>query len=218
MTEVLSRYGDISEVWFDGSCVIEVGDILQRYAPRAMVFQGPHTTLRWVGNEAGYAPYPAWQAVKRADAATGIATAAHSDPDGDVWLPLECDTTLLDHEWFWGENTVHLLKSLDQLMDIYYKSVGRGCVLLLNSTPDTSGLVPANHVQRYEEFGREIGRRFGKSLGEIQGQGDTVELDLGQPTAINHVITIEDIREGQRVRAYIRHGCPKLTDERKRLT
>ncbi len=117
LTEVLSRYGEISEVWFDGSCVIAVGDILKQHAPRAMVFQGPHTTLRWVGNEAGYAPYPAWQTVKRADAATGIATAAHSAPDGDVWLPMECDTTLLDHKWFWGENTDHMLKSLDQLMD-----------------------------------------------------------------------------------------------------
>ena len=206
MTEVLSRYGEISEVWFDGSCVIEVGDILKQHAPRAMVFQGPHTTLRWVGNEAGYAPYPAWQTVKRADAATGIATAAHSDPDGDVWLPMECDTTLLDHKWFWGENTDHMLKSLDQLMDIYYKSVGRGCVLLLNSTPDTSGLIPAAHVQRYEEFGDEITRRFGKSLGEAHGQGETVELDLGRPRAINHVITMEDIREGQRVRAYRLEG------------
>jgi len=206
LTEVLSRYGEVAEVWFDGSCVIEVGDILKRHAPRAMVFQGPHTTLRWVGNEAGYAPYPAWQTVKQADAATGIATAAHSDPDGDVWLPMECDTTLLDHKWFWGQNTDHMLKSLDQLMDNYYRSVGRGCVLLLNSTPDTSGLIPAAHVQRYKEFGDEITRRFGKSLGEAHGQGEIVELDLGQPQAINHVITMEDIREGQRVRAYRLEG------------
>jgi len=206
MTEVLSRYGDISEVWFDGSCVIEVGDILKKHAPRAMVFQGPYTTLRWVGNEAGVAPYPAWQTVKRADAVTGIATAAHSDPDGEVWLPMECDTTLLDHKWFWGPNTDPMLKGLDQLMDIYHQSVGRGCVLLLNSTPDTTGLIPESHLKRYEEFGREIARRFGKPLAETHGEGDTVELDLGRPTAINHAITMEDIREGQRVRAYRLEG------------
>ena len=52
LTEVLSRYGDIVEVWFDGSNVIEVGDILKKFASRAMVFQGPHATIRWVGNEA----------------------------------------------------------------------------------------------------------------------------------------------------------------------
>jgi alpha-L-fucosidase len=82
-TEVLSRYGDITEVWFDGSCIIEVGDILKKYAPDAMVFQGPHATLRWPGNEHGVAPYPTWQTVKKADAFTGVSTGLHSDPDGD---------------------------------------------------------------------------------------------------------------------------------------
>ncbi len=202
MTEVLTRYGEMNEVWFDGSCVIEVGDILKQHAPRAMVLQGPHTTLRWVGNEQGYAPYPAWQTVKRKDAETGVSTAAHSDPDGDVWLPMECDTTLLDHKWFWGANTDHMLKGLDKLMDIYVKSVGRGCVLLLNSTPDTTGLIPASHVALYEAFGREIARRYGQSLAETNGAGTTVELNLGRPTPVNQVLLQEDIREGQRVRGY----------------
>jgi len=206
LTEVLSRYGKIAEVWFDGSCVIAVGDILKQYAPRAMVFQGPHTTLRWVGNEAGVAPYPAWQTVQHAAAATGIATAAQSDPDGDVWLPMECDTTLLDHKWFWGRNTDPMLKSLDQLMDVYYKSVGRGCLLLLNSTPDTTGLIPDSHVRRYREFGREIARRFDRSIAETHGKGNSTLLDLERPTVINHAISMEEIREGQRVRAYRLEG------------
>jgi hypothetical protein len=198
LTEVLTRYGEMSEVWFDGSCVIEVGDLLQRHAPRAMVLQGPHTTLRWVGNEQGYAPYPAWQTVRRKDAETGVSTAAHSDPDGDVWLPLECDTTLIDHKWFWGPHTDHRLKSLDKLMDIYEKSAGRGCVLLLNSTPDTSGLIPQSHVQLYESFGQEIERRYGRPLAETNG----LVLDFGRPLAVNAALLEEDIREGQRVRAY----------------
>ena len=206
LTEVLSHYRTVSEVWFDGSCVIEVGDILKKHALRAMVFQGPHTTLRWVGNESGIAPYPAWQTVKRADAATGIATAAHSDPNGEVWLPMECDTTLLDHKWFWGQNTDSMLKSIDHLMEVYYQSVGRGCVLLLDSTPDTTGLIPRSHMKRYEEFGREIARRFSKPLAETYGEGDVVELDLGRPVAVNHAMTMEDIREGQRVRAYRLEG------------
>ena len=68
LTEVLSRYGRMFEVWFDGSNVIPVGDILTKHAPRAMVFQGPHATIRWVGNEDGVAPYPAWNAVSGKDA------------------------------------------------------------------------------------------------------------------------------------------------------
>ena len=201
-TEVLTGYGEVAEVWFDGSCIIEVGDILSEYAPKAMVFQGPHATLRWPGNEKGIAPYPTWQTVKRADAVSGVSTGQHSDPDGDVWLPMEMDTTLLDHKWFWGPDTDHMMKSLDRLMDIYYKSVGRGCVLLLDATPDTSGRIPESHVNRYREFGEAIGRIYENKKGETAGTRRTLEMRFDRPTAVNHVITMEDIRYGQLVRAY----------------
>ena len=64
LIEVLTRYGDMSEVWFDGSLVFDVGDILARYAPNAVIFQGPQASIRWVGNEDGVAPDPAWNAVR----------------------------------------------------------------------------------------------------------------------------------------------------------
>jgi alpha-L-fucosidase len=201
-TEVLTGYGEVSEVWFDGSCVVEVGDILSAYAPRAMVFQGPHATLRWPGNERGIAPYPTWQTVKKTDAATGVSTGKHSDPDGDVWLPMEMDTTLLDHKWFWAPDTDHMMKSLEHLMDIYYKSVGRGGVLLLNATPDTTGRIPESHVRRYREFGEAIRRIYENKTGETAGTGRTLEMRFDRPTAVNHVITMEDIRYGHIVRAY----------------
>ena len=66
-----------------------------------MVFQGPYATIRWVGNEKGYLPYPAWNTLRRKDLATGLATAAQGNPDGDAWAPLEADTTLYNHNWFW---------------------------------------------------------------------------------------------------------------------
>ncbi len=201
-TEVLTRYGEVSEVWFDGSCVIEVGDILEKHAPKAMVFQGPHATLRWPGNEKGIAPYPTWQTVSRADAKSGGSTGQHSDPDGDAWLPMEMDTTLLDHKWFWAPNTDHMLKPLDHLMDIYYKSVGRGCVLLLDATPDTAGLIPEAHIERYREFGEAIRRIYANKKGETAGTGRAIELRFDSPADVNHLITMEDIRHGHVVRAY----------------
>ena len=201
-TEVLTKYGEVSEVWFDGSCVIEVGDILRKYAPKAMVFQGPHATLRWPGNEKGIAPYPTWQTVKKKDALAGVSTGRHSDPDGDVWLPMEMDTTLLDHKWFWAPNTDRMIKSLDQLMRIYYASVGRGCVLLLNATPDTTGLIPESHIKRYKEFGEGIRRICENRKGEASGTGRTLLLRFDRPTSVNHIISQEDIRHGQIVRAY----------------
>jgi len=205
LTEVLSRYGELVEVWFDGSNVVEVGDILRKYAPRAMVFQGPHATIRWVGNESGVAPDPAWNAVSEAHARSGVATARHGDPDGTHWLPNECDARLR-RTWFWNSRGAGTLKSVDSLMQMYYQSVGRGSVLLLNNTPDPTGLIPEADARRSAEFGAEIKRRFAKSLAETSGNGESLELDLGGSKAIDHVIVMEDITQGERVRRYIVEG------------
>jgi len=206
LTEVWTRYGAIAELWFDGSCIIEIGDLIERYAPKAMILQSPHATLRWVGNEQGWAPYPAWNAVRREDGETGVATAAHGDPDGDMWMPLEVDTVNVHPHWWFWKSQGRTLKTVDELMQHYYDSVGRGAVLLLNSTPDTTGLIPEEDVAQYAAFGAEIKRRFGQSIAETTGEGEIVELDLGAPTRVNHVITMEDIREGERVREYVLEG------------
>jgi len=201
LAELLSRYGELVEVWFDGSCVIEVGDLLRKYVPNAMIFQGPQATIRWVGNEDGVAPYPAWNSLPLAAAKSGVATAAESRPDGDAWMPLECDARFRN-TWFWNTKNANTLKSVDQLMDMYYKSVGRGAVFLLNHTPDPTGLIPEADARRAAEFGTELQRRFGKSIAETSGQGEIVELDLGKAQIVDHVIAMEDIRQGERVRAY----------------
>ena len=85
LTEVLTRYGKITEVWFDGSCVIDVSDILQQHAADAVIFQGPQATIRWPGTESGKLPYPAWNSLLSQDLKTGTATAVHGNPDGDAW-------------------------------------------------------------------------------------------------------------------------------------
>jgi alpha-L-fucosidase len=201
LTELLSRYGRVSEVWFDGSSTIDVGDILKRHAPRAMVFQSPYATIRWVGNENGIAPYPAWNSVPEPAARSGIATAKDGDPEGGFWLPLECDARIRD-TWFWNARNQNTLKSVDELLQMYYCSVGHGAVLLLNNTPDTTGLIPEPDVRRSAEFGAEVRRRFGRSLAETKGQGTHFELVFPEPTVIDHVIAMEDIVGGERVRRY----------------
>jgi len=205
LTEVLSRYGEMYEVWFDGSNVIDVADILKRYAPHAMVFQGPQATIRWVGNEDGTAPYPAWNGLSLADARSGVATAAHGNPDGDAWLPNECDARIRS-TWFWNTRNANTLKTVPQLVDMYYRSVGHGAVLLLNHTPDTTGRIPEADVKRGAEFAAEIRRRFGKSLAETSGSGEIVELDLGGVRGVDHVVTMEEITQGERVRRYVVEG------------
>jgi alpha-L-fucosidase len=154
LTEVLSRYGEMAEVWFDGSLVFDVGDVLARHAPHAVVFQGPQASIRWVGNEDGFAPYPAWNAVRypKNGIKWGDYTAADGDPEGNRWLPNECDARMRA-TWFWRTDNEKSLKTVDRLMDMYYRSVGRGAVLLLNNTPDPSGLIPEADARRSAEFG-----------------------------------------------------------------
>jgi alpha-L-fucosidase len=80
LKELLMRYGQIIEIWFDGSIVVPVGDILNRYAPHAMIFQGPEATIRWVGHEDGFAHYPMGNPIYKVDARTGVATAILRKP------------------------------------------------------------------------------------------------------------------------------------------
>lgn len=209
LTEVLTKYGPIREVWFDGNCHIEVKDILEKYASDAVILQGKSANIRWVGNEDGIASDPNWYTLKSEDLKTGVATALHSDPDGDAYAPVEVDVPFLKnrgHKWFWAPNTDHLLLSIDQLMDLYYRSVGRGSVLLLNSTPDTTGVIPASHAALYKSFGEEITKRFGKPIKSTSGKKDCLQIRFKELQPVNHVIIQEELTKGQRVLEYVIEG------------
>ncbi len=206
-TEVLALCGDVvHEVWFDGGCIVPLKDILDRHAPKALIFGGPHGTLRWPGTESGKLPYPCWSTIGAKVIADGEGA---GDPDGPRWCPPECDTTLYGHgghTWFWSARKESLRHSVDELMDIYLKSVGRGGVLLLNSNPNTDGAIPEGDMKVYREFGDEIQRRFGHPLAQARGIGDTVELSLGGLKKVNEAWIMEDLRGGQRIRAYVLEG------------
>jgi len=204
-TEVLSRHADVLiELWFDGSCCVPLGDVFERYVgDRVVYFQGPHATLRWVGTESGVAPYPAWNTLSTENLATGVATAVHSDPDGDAWAPLECDTTLYDHHWFWSAEKEKKRKSLEHLVGLYYRSVGRGATLLLNGTPNTDGLSPEGDVARYRGLGEELERRFRNPLGRAEGRGLVHTIRFDAPTVIDQLMVMEDYREGHRIREFV---------------
>ncbi|MBM3495533.1 MAG: hypothetical protein FJX72_14610, partial [Armatimonadetes bacterium] len=204
--EVLTMCGPdlVREVFLDGGCVMDLSDILARLAPNAVVFQGRNATIRWVGNEAGVARDPNWNSLTRSDLLSGGATQDHSDPDGAAWAPVECDTTLYDHNWFWNKDNERKRKGLDTLLDVYVRSVGHGSVLLLNATPTTSGSLPDGDVARYAEFGQAIERNFGRPIASIaKRRGVTITLDLGAVGKVNCTDLWEDYRDGHRVRAYV---------------
>ena len=207
LNELWGNYGPLTEIWFDGGVLDpakggpDMLSILRKLQPKAIVLQGPAASIRWIGNEDGVAPYPCWATVPDVRDYSGPGT-----PDGTKWLPGECDVPVRNGIWMWEPNTEGRLFTVDQLMDKYYRSVGRNCNLLLNANPDQDGLIPEPDVKRYKEFGDEIRRRFGKSIAETNGRGELVELDFAKPTGIDHVITMENILEGERVREYVIEG------------
>jgi alpha-L-fucosidase len=203
LTEVLSRYGEMVEVWFDGSLVFDVGDVLAAHAPRAMIFQGPQATIRWVGNEEGVVPENSWNTVRSGAQEWGHYKASDGDPTGDRWLPNECDARIR-RTWFWRTDNENTLKGVPKLMEMYEASVGRGGVLLLNNTPDRSGLVPAADAARSAEFGAEIRRVYGpgSAIASVSGSGCELVAVPSTPSMVDRIVIQEDIRSGERIRGF----------------
>ena len=206
--ELWGNYGPLAEIWFDGGMPdpragFDVLPYAKKLQPRAVVNGGGNCsveTIRWIGGETGKAAYPCW--------ATGINpfAAQRGSPEGKDWCPGEADVDLLGGGWMWSPDSDGKLLSLEQLMEIYYASVGNNCNLLINAAPGPDGLIPEAQLQRFRAFGQEIQRRFGKSLAETSGEGNTVELRLRQPRTIDHVTLMEKITEGERVREYVVEG------------
>jgi alpha-L-fucosidase len=219
--EVWSRYGEFAEIWFDGGVLPvsqggpDIWDLQQKLQPNAIVHDngaGPHGHQRWGGSERDGVGYPCWATIK------GYHTRfeqspyyrikkrlthmyRNGDPDGDRWMPAEADP-VFDGNWFAGRKGPRSPRSLEDLMKLYYETVGRNTNLLLNCNPGADGLVPESHMERYGELGKEIARRFEVPVAETKGDGDALELALKRPGKIDHVIIMEDIQHGERVRAY----------------
>jgi alpha-L-fucosidase len=216
--ELWGNYGPLAEIWFDGGMPdpragYDVLPYLAKLQPRAMVNGGgncPVETIRWVGGEAGRTSYPCWAT------GDGIFDGKPGSPDGKKWCPGEADVDLLGGRWMWYPGSDGKLLSLDQLMDIYYGSVGNNCNLLINAAPDPDGLIPEAQLERFREFGREIRRRFGISLAETSGEGNTLVLALGKVMTIDHVMLMERITEGERVHKYVVEG--KVGDAWQRIS
>ena len=205
LTEILTQYGPMFEMWFDGGNIVPINDLIDRLSPGIISFQGRRTGgSRWVGTEHGFAPYPCWNTIDWKPGETPMEGAG--SPTGNTWCPAECDVSILRPAWFWSEGSDSRILSLSDLIEIYYMSVGRGVNLLLNATPDTHGEVPAAQMKRLQEFGDEIRERFAKPLSATQGEGDRLALDLGAEKTIDHIVLREDIRGGERVRKFVVEG------------
>lgn len=179
--ELLTEYGPVQEVWFDGAnpdpSVHEAYDytawydLIRKLQPHAVIF-GKGPDARWVGNEGGVGRTTEWSVVP-----LPVAPEQFNWPDmqdGDLgsraklvpgshlwWYPAEVNTSIL-YGWFWHPKK-HVKTAAD-LIDFYYQSVGRNGNMLLNLPPDTRGLIPDNQVANLTLMAKVIERTFAKNL------------------------------------------------------
>jgi len=168
--EVLTNYGPVFEVWFDGANGEGPNGKKQVYdwplfiktvrdcQPNAVIFSDAGPDLRWVGNEDGQGGDPNWNMLKRDEFFPGsprYPELTNGHEDGNYWVPAECDVSIRPG-WFWKANETPKLKTTAQLMDIYYASVGRGASLLLNVPPNDRGLIDDADCKRLAEFNAAI--------------------------------------------------------------
>lgn len=210
ITELLTQYGPLVELWFDGAGSHgreydwrRIIGLVNQYQPDAMIFNMGIPTIRWVGNEDGVASYPCWNTNESAKLSMYTDDMAAWLPETPSWVPAECDVPIRKDRWFWHPNDEHTLRSLDNLLDIYYRSVGHGATLLLNLAPDSRGLLPEADVNRLFELTSEIKRRFSSPIAQTVGEGDSILLAFESATEVNHVILMEDIVHGERIRSYV---------------
>jgi len=180
LREVLTNYGEIFEVWFDGACgegpngKRQVYDwdgfiqVVRECQPHAVIFSDGGPDVRWVGNENGFAGETNWCLLRRDEVYPGYPnyhklTSGHAD--GTHWVPAECDVSIRPG-WYYHQSQDDQVKSLAELMEIYYKSIGRNANLLLNLPVDRRGLVHENDVQRLKEFKAAIDQSFAENLAQ----------------------------------------------------
>ena len=180
LREILSNYGEITEVWFDGAKGPNAKNmeydwngfyaIVRELQPKAVIFNGPD--IRWVGNERGYARESEWSVMNRSDRPFDFIKATAKDlgslqalGTGDrlIWYPAETDVSIRPG-WFYHAKEDDKVKSVEHLLDIYFSSVGYNSVLLLNLPPDRRGLIHENDAQRLGEFRKVRDAIFDKNL------------------------------------------------------
>jgi alpha-L-fucosidase len=227
LTELLTGYGAIHEVWFDGANGEgpngrkQVYDwprffgLVKRLQPDSVIFSDAGPDVRWIGNERGIAGDPNWSPVDPATVpypgAEGdhvIRALQHGDPNGTVWRPGESDVSIRPG-WFYHPAEDDKVKTGDQLVELFFSSVGRNSKLLLNVPPTRAGLLHDRDVAALHAAHSRLGALLGGNLAagrhprwHVTGNSATAELDLGRTVRAGVVDLREDIEQGQRVARY----------------
>ena len=192
LTELLTNYGEVFEVWFDGA---NGGDgfyggkretrkidrltyydwpgtwkLAESIQPQAVIMSDIGPGVRWIGNEHGHAKYPCWATFTpegRNGNPPGIGESKYQlneggTADGKYWIPGECDVSIRPG-WFYHENQNSKVRTPANLLDLYFASVGRGASFLLNLPPSQKGQMHPNDVYALKGYGEALQKLFAKN-------------------------------------------------------
>jgi alpha-L-fucosidase len=247
LRELLTNYGEISEVWFDGACgegpngKKQVYDwpsyykVIRELQPNAVIaVMGPD--VRWVGTETGNGRETEWSVLpdllhypdsispSNLENITDNNFIPGDLTDSDLgsrdkilnaknlmWYPAETDVSIRPG-WFYHELDDYRVKKPAQLVDIYFNSVGKNSVLLLNIPPDKQGRIHKQDVKSLEETHEILGKAFRNNLVNIDAQKlqesrtaegyPVFEYSWSQPVSFNMIMLQEDIMKGQRIEKF----------------
>ena len=255
--ELTKNYGDLFEFWFDGANggngyyggadetrsidarkyydYERARDTILKRHPNAMIFGGTCQTIRWVGNEQGWAGDTDWCMINP-ELSDHTKHLNHGSENGTHWIPAEVDVSIRPG-WFYHKREDHQVKSVAQLTDIYYRSVGHNANLLLNFPINLDGKIPALDSLRATEWhevivndfkdnilknaevrvDNERGRKF-KAENVIDDDWNTywatdddynfgtISFSFDKPVKMNRVVLQEYIALGQRVKDFYMEG------------
>ena len=221
LTELLTRYGPVSEMWFDGANGegpngrrqeydwARYWALVRRLQPGAVIFSDAGPDVRWIGNENGVAGETNWSTVDPAavpfpgaagDRVTDMLQ--HGDPQGTVWRPGETDVSIRPG-WFYHPAEDEQVKSEEALVDLYFTSVGRNSKLLLNVPPTREGLLHPVDGERLRGMRKRLDALFARNLRPV--------VHAGREATVSIADLREDIARGQSVARYTLHGLVGAT-------
>lgn len=250
LEELLTNYGDIFEIWFDGANGgrgyygtdslhtrsikgdyyewERVSSMVRNLQPNCIIHGGAIADIRWVGNEEGFAGQEHWSTIGQFSKDELVRYQLNrGHVDGSTWMPSETDVSIRPG-WYYHQSEDHKLKSLTQMVDIYYESVGRNSLLLLNIPPNKEGLVhPVDSlrlVDWYKQYSQELSNNLigdktsifvdGKKIdnnplidGEMDSyielnSGSTIEVLFPREIKFNRIMLAENISNGQSVKRF----------------
>ena len=186
--ELLTNYGAVFEIWFDGanggdgwyggakdSRTIDrktyyqydrAYEMIDKYQPQAVVFSDGGPGCRWVGNENGFAGATNWSFLRAGEVYPGYPKyreLQYGHADGNQWVAAECDVSIRPG-WFYHPEEDNRVKTVEQLTDLYYRSVGHNATLLLNFPVDRNGLIHPVDSANAVDFHKNIQKQLAHNL------------------------------------------------------